>query len=59
MYNRTKKPNYMKYLLAIAVVLCLTGCATTSITQSTSQNQTVTNYVMMPDGEIYTWNSDE
>jgi hypothetical protein len=49
----------MKYLLAIAVVLCLTGCATTGITQSTSQNQTVTNYVMMPDGEIYTWNSDE
>jgi hypothetical protein len=44
----------MKYLLAIAVGLCLTGCATTSITQSTSKQQ-ITNYVMMPDGATYTY----
>ena len=34
----------MKYLLAIAVVLCLMGCATNSHTQSTCQypNDTIT-----------------
>jgi ABC-type glycerol-3-phosphate transport system substrate-binding protein len=32
----------MRYLLALAVVLCLAGCATTSTTQATSQNQTIT-----------------
>ena len=38
------KPNNMKYLLAIAVVLCLMGCATNSHTQSTCQypNDTIT-----------------
>lgn len=44
----------MKYLLALAVVLCLAGCATTSITQSTSKIKT-TNYVVMPDGATYTY----
>ena len=44
----------MKYLLAIAVGLCLTGCATTSVTQSTSNIKT-TNYVVMPDGATYTY----
>ena len=51
----------MKYLFAIAVVLCLAGCATTNTTQSTccSQNSTVTNYVMMPDGAVYSWSSEK
>ena len=44
----------MKYLTAIAVVLCLAGCATTSTTQATSKQQ-ITNYVMMPDGATYTY----
>ena len=44
----------MKYLLALAVVLCLAGCATTSITQTTSKKP-ITNYVMMPDGATYTY----
>ena len=49
----------MKYLFALAVVLCLAGCATTSTTQATSQNSTVTNYVMMPDGAVYSWSSEK
>jgi uncharacterized protein YceK len=49
----------MKYLLALAVVLCLAGCATTSTTQATSQKPTVTNYVMMSDGTIYSWQSEK
>jgi len=50
----------MKYLTAIAVVLCLSGCATTSITQATSKPKStvVTNYVMMPDGVVYSWRSE-
>ena len=44
----------MKYLLAIAVGLCLTGCATTSsVTQTTKQSPT---HVFMPDGTVYTYN---
>ena len=50
----------MKYLLAIAVGLCLTGCATTSKTQSTSQQQGISDRygttVFMPDGAYYTFN---
>ncbi len=49
----------MKYLFALAVVLCLAGCATTSTTQATSQKPTVTNYVMMPDGAVYSWSSEK
>ena len=49
----------MKYLLALAVVLCLAGCATTSNTQSTSQKITVTNYAVMPDGAVYSWESSQ
>ena len=49
----------MKYLLALAVVLCLAGCATTSNTQSTSQKITVTNYAVMPDGVVYTWQGNQ
>ena len=49
----------MKYLLAIVVVLCLAGCATTSTTQATSQKITVTNYAVMPDGVVYTWQSSQ
>ena len=49
----------MKYLLALAVVLCLAGCATTSNTQATSQKPNVTNYVMMSDGTIYSWQSEK
>jgi len=41
----------MKYLLAIAVVLCLTGCATSSDLQSTNQNKIIT--VFYPDGIVY------
>jgi len=48
----------MKYLTALAVVLCLAGCATTSTTQATSKKQIVTNYVMMSDGTVYTWYSE-
>ena len=50
----------MKYLFALAVVLCLAGCATTStITRTTSQNFTVTNYAVMPDGAVYSWKSSQ
>ena len=49
----------MKYLFAIAVLLCLAGCATTSSTQATSQKITVTNYAVMPDGVVYTWQSSQ
>ena len=48
----------MKYLTVLAVVLCLAGCATTSTTQATSKKPTVTNYVMMSDGTVYTWYSE-
>lgn len=41
----------MKYLLAIAVVLCLTGCATSSDLQSTNQKQVIT--IFYPDGVVY------
>ena len=49
----------MKYLFALAVILCLAGCATPSTTQATSQKLTVTNYAVMPDGVIYSWDSSQ
>jgi len=43
----------MKYLLAIAVGLCLTGCATTSTTQSTTQYPDNTITVFSANGIEY------